>query len=205
MSDSTSLPHNITEVTIQKAAYQLKHVLEAAPSSIEDLNALLSPVAHLTLGPSVKRSDAVRSEPAVVPISNAASSGALHTAFHPDPVKTTTATPSNTMCNVSSSGEAGHEGLRRSSRVTKGIFTTKEQGARQGSIQVSSTKDSSSTATSPTPQTPAASSQSQALGPGPLCNSTFASNGREGMLGVTGKADCHRSVLCIMTLIVCVG
>ena len=53
----------------------------------------------------MEQSDADRSELAVVPISNAVSSGALHTASQSDRVKTTNATLSNTMRDISSSGE----------------------------------------------------------------------------------------------------
>ena len=173
----------MSQSVIQDLARQLKDLLAREPASHIDLNSLLSPVAHVLLGPDPGGLDR-----------HTASKAIAQEATRPN--TSTDLNPTRSEPTASAALSHGNEqgGPRRSSRATKGTKNSWSQDVEGHRAHPSSTMTSLSTTAVMGPQTHASHSNHQLLGPETSRQSDHRYNSRERAAPRPGEAECKFSM-----------
>ena len=161
---------------IQDLARQLKDLLVRTPASHDELNLLLSPVAHVLLGPGPSESG------------HTASNATAQDTLTPKSSTVFNYTPSEPTGSAGFSHGNEQGGPRRSSRATKGTKKSWSQDVEGHNAHSSSAMASLSTTAVMGPDTHAPLSSQQPLGPEASCQSEPRNNNRETAAPALGKA-----------------
>ena len=166
----------MSQSTVQDLARQIKDLLAREPGIHVELNLLLSPIAHVLLGPGP---DALHSDPAPNAVAREESTPISSRHFQ-------STKPQSTHDATSGQG-SDQGGPRRSSRATKGTKKSWSQDVGTHDVHHSITLTSSTTTGVIDPQ-----SQSSRSNNGPngeaSCQNHLPAHDRESAATITGKA-----------------
>ncbi|KAK0514747.1 hypothetical protein JMJ35_003364 [Cladonia borealis] len=173
----------MSQSVIQDLARQLKDLLAREPASHNDLNLLLSPVAHVLLGPGPSGLDRHTTPKAIAQEATG-------------PNTSTDLNPTRSVPTASAALSQGNEqgGPRRSSRATRRTKKSWSQDAEGHNAHPSSTMTSLSTTAVGGPQKHASHSNHQLLGPEASHRSDDQCNSHERAAPSSGEAECENSL-----------